>query len=348
MFDVAVVGLGAMGSAAAWHLARRGLRVLGLERFGPAHDRGSSHGRTRVIRQAYFEHPDYVPLLLRTYELWRELERESGSELYRKTGAFHIGAATSPVVAGSLESARRHSLPHRVLTAADLARRFPFMRFRPEDVALEEFEAGALFAEDGLLAFQEGARRRGAELRFDAPVRSLDEIPAAKLVLTAGPWMRDFLPALPLRVERQVLFWFDPPPEPTPLFVWDRGPRVLYSIPDMRQDGVKVAFHHGGETTTADSIRRDVSDDEVGEMRRALAETMPALDRPPRRASVCMYTNTPDEHFAIGAVPGRAGACFASACSGHGFKFAPVVGEILADLVAGGRAPSLFSADRFA
>ncbi len=337
-FDVAVIGLGAMGSAAACHLARRGLRVLGIDLHAPPHDRGSSHGRTRVIRQAYFEHPDYVPLLLRAGDLWRDLERESGRELLRRTGALMIGPGESPVVRGSLESARAHALPHRLLSNAELRREHPALRPREGDVALWEGEAGALYPEDCVQAHLDLARRHGAELRFGEKAGLNDRL-APRVVVTAGPWMPALLPAWPLQVERQVMFWFDPPPgaAPVPLLLWDYEGRHFYTVPDVRGDGVKVAFHHGGEVTDPDRVRREVGDAEVAEMRRLLGRTIPALDLPPRRAATCLYTNTPDGHFAIGLLPGRPGVAVASACSGHGFKFSSVVGEILADLVIEGR-----------
>ncbi len=338
-YDAVVIGLGAMGSAAAWRLARRGARVLGLERFEPAHERGSSHGLTRVIRQAYFEHPSYVPLVLRAYELWGELEGETKRELFRRrTGALMIGREESPVVRGALESARLHGLPHRLLGAPALRERYPFMRFRDDDRAVEEPEAGVLFAEDGVLAMQDAARALGAELRFGVRA-SIGEVEATRTVVTAGPWMPELVPALPLQVERQVLFWFDAGEvqAPVPLFIWDYDGRVFYTIPDVAGHGVKVAFHHGGELTSPDRVRREVGPEEVEDMRRRLAQTVPPMDRPPRRTSVCLYTNMPDGHFALGSLPGRSDVIVASPCSGHGFKFAPVIGEILADLALDGR-----------
>jgi len=347
--DVTVIGLGVMGSAAAYHLAKRGLRVLGLEQFPPAHDRGSSHGRTRVIRQAYFEHPDYVPLVLRAYELWRTLEAETKRTLLVKTGGLMIGPAEGPVLRGSLESARRHSLPHRLLSRTELTRTWPFMRFGPQDEALWEDEAGVLFAEESVQAFQDRARELGAELRFGVKA----ELPSSgKTVITAGAWLPEFAPQLPLQIERQVMLWFDMPQghERTPLFIWDRGTPAFYSIPDVRGDGVKVAFHHGGESTTPERIRRVVGDDDVRAMKERLKETIPLLAERYRRAVTCMYTNTTDENFAIGFAPGRPEVLIASPCSGHGFKFAPVIGEIVADLVIDGKtrhgiAP--FGLDRF-
>jgi len=346
--DVTVLGLGVMGSAAAYHLAKRGLRVLGLEQFGPAHDRGSSHGRTRVIRQAYFEHPDYVPLLFRTYELFRSLEAETGRTLLVKTGGLMIGPEDGPVVAGSLESARRYGIPHRLLSRAELSREWPFMRFRPQDVALWEDEAGVVFAEETALAFQDRARALGAELRFGDKGR----IPDTKCVVTAGSWLPELLPGFPVQSERQVMLWFDLPmghPR-TPLFIWDYGVPAFYSIPDVRGDGVKVAFHHAGEITTPDRIRRDVGEADLAPMRARLREAIPALADAFRGSTTCLYTNTPDHHFAIGIPKDRPNLVVASPCSGHGFKFAPVIGEIIADLVVDGKTRhpiSPFGLDRF-
>jgi sarcosine oxidase len=328
--DVTVLGLGVMGSAAAYHLAKRGLRVLGLEQFQPAHNQGSSHGRTRVIRQAYFEHPDYVPLVLRAYELWRELQAETKRTLMVKTGGLMIGPADGPVLRGSLESARRHSLPHRLLTRTQLAQEYPFMRFRPQDEALWEDEAGVVFAEESVLAFQDRARELGAELRFGVK----GAIPDGKCVVAAGSWLSELVPQFPVKVERQVMHWFDSP-QRTPLFIWDYGTPAFYSIPDVRGDGVKIALHHAGEITSPDRIRRDVSPDEIEGVRARLRETLPSLAERYRTSVTCMYTNTPDEHFAIGVL--RPNLVVASACSGHGFKFAPVIGEIIADLVIDGK-----------
>jgi sarcosine oxidase len=334
--DVTVIGLGVMGSAAAYQLAKRGLRVLGLEQFSPAHDRASSHGRTRVIRQAYFEHPDYVPLVFRAYELWRELESETKQTLLVKTGGLMIGPSDGPVFRGSLESVRRHSIPHRLLSRDDLSRSYPFMKFQARDEALWEEEAGVLFAEDCVLAFQARAKELGAELRFGVKAALP---PSGRTVLTAGSWLSELAPDVPTTVERQIMHWFDLPSGHArpPLFLWDCGSPLLYSIPDVRGDGIKVAFHHGGERTTPERIRREVTDDDLRAMKERLRETIPALAEGHRRSITCMYTNTPDEHFAIGFAAGRPATLIASPCSGHGFKFASVIGEIVADLVVDGR-----------
>lgn len=340
---IEIVGLGVMGSAAAWSLARRGAKVVAYERFTPAHDKGSSHGLTRVIRKAYFEHPAYVPLVLRAYELWAELERETGTTLYRKTGALMIGLPDSPIVRGSLASAREHGLPHRMLSTSDLRARHPFMTFRDGEVALEEFDAGVLLAEDAVKAFQAAAVRRGAELRFET-AGAID--PSRKTIVTAGAWLSDLVPGLPLKIERQAIFWFDTP-DPVPLFVWDRDGQPFFTIPDVHGHGLKCGFHHGGEIVAAETVHREIRREDVDTLRARLRETVPSLDREPRRSSVCLYTNTPDENFIVGE---RNGVIVGSPCSGHGFKFAPVIGEILGDLATSGvtRHPiDLFRPDRF-
>lgn len=334
-YDIAVVGLGAMGSAAAYHLAKRGLKVIGFDRFAPGHDQGSSHGRSRVIRQAYYEHPDYVPLVLRSYELWRAIEAESKQPLLVQTGGLMVGYEDGTVIRGCVESARKHRLKYLMVPNDELARRVPGLAFRPNDVGFYEQEAGVLHVEDCVIAMQDLAKKHGADLTFATRMR-LEDAPAPKIVVTTGPWMRELVPDLPLRVERQVQFWFDPVDENLrfPLFLWDYEDRPWYGVPAMRGDGVKVAFHHGGETTVPDQLRREVPESEIAEMRARLEKAAPGLNGKLRGASVCMYTNTPDGHFAIGR---RGDRYIASACSGHGFKFAPVIGEILADLVTSGR-----------
>lgn len=361
-WDVAVIGLGAMGSAAACHLARRGKRVIGLERFWPGHDRGSSHGRTRITRVAYFEHPDYVPLLKRAHELWRDLELETGRDLLIETGGLMIGPRESAVVSGALESARRHGLRHRLLEGAELARAYPQFRFRPEDVALHEEDAGVLLPEECVRAHHELALRAGAELRFGAPASFVvdprettgpveieangQRILAEKVVVTAGAWMSSVLPkgsGPRLNVERNVVFWFEPLRDPgafapprLPIWIWDYPGHVSYGIPAVKGDAPKVAFHHMREPTDPDHLRRSVSMEEVETMRVRLAKAIPDLNGRLVAASACLYTNTEDEHFAIGPIAGGR-VIIASACSGHGFKMSSVVGEVLADLAADGR-----------
>lgn len=370
--DVIVVGLGGMGSAAAAHLSERGQQVLGLEQFQPAHPHGSSHGHSRVIRLAYFEHPSYVPLLRRAYELWSRLERDTGRSILTLTGGLMIGAPDSDVVAGSLRSAREHGLAHELLDAREIRRRFPPFAPPPGVVALYEDRAGVLRPEEAIRAHLDRARAHGAELTFDEAVVDWHARPsggvevrttrgryaAGRLVLAPGPWAPNLfrLPALPLVVERQILCWFDPAggaapyaADRFPIYIWDLGQGVqVYGFPAEAgaphegvpyEKGVKVAFFRtgAGARCTADSVDRAVRPEEVNDLRAALAGCLPSLASGRLVDTVtCMYTLTPDHHFVIGPHPDYPEVILASPCSGHGYKFASVVGEILADLAIDG------------
>jgi sarcosine oxidase len=370
-FDVAIAGLGAMGSACARALARRGLRVAGFDRFAPPHDRGSSHGKSRIIREAYFEHPAYVPLVQHAMRLWDALEEESVRTLRLRTGGLMIGPPEGTLVRGALASARAHDLPHELLDAAAMARRLPVLRPGPDMVGVWEPNAGVLFPEAGIDALLASARRRGATLLLDEPVVSWradgDAVElrtprgvhrAGHLVLASGAWLSALAPGLPLSVERVPLFWFEPAadprgfdPERFPIFILEHArDRFIYGFPRM-EGAVKLARHHEGEPADPDRLRRDVEAGEVDAMRDLFRPYLPAADGPLRETAVCMYTNTPDGHFVIGPDARHAAVTLVSACSGHGFKFAPAIGEIVADLVTEGRTRwdlGLFSPGRFA
>jgi len=363
-----------MGSAAAWQLALRGQRVIGFDRFRPPHDRGSSTGRSRIIREAYWEGPDYVPLVRRAYALWARLEAASGRTLLRPTGGLVIGPEQGPLVAGALASARAHGVPHERLSAAEIRRRFPVLQ--PDDslVGVLEPRAGVLLPEEAIVGMLGEAGRHGAELRYDEPVASWEATAdggvrvrtasgtfhARRLVLAAGAWMATDLPdrGLPLTVARQVLFWLRPAGDPSrfappdlPIWLWEtrEGP-VWYGFPDLG-NGPKVARHHGGAATTPDAVDRVVSKEEHAPLMAFLATAIPDLRGPVIETRVCLYTNTPDEHFLLDRHPDCAAVLIASPCSGHGFKFAPTIGEILADL-AMDQAPEFdltpFALSRFA
>lgn len=362
-FDVIVVGLGGMGSAAAAHASARGQRVLGLEQFQPAHAQGSSHGRSRVIRLAYFEDPAYVPLLRRSYELWRLLERQTGRELLRITGGLMIGAPHSEVVTGSLRSALEHQLDHEMLDAAEIRRRFPPFTPQPGTVALHEREAGVLYPEEAIRAHLDTGADNGAHLHFDERVEdwhvsasgtivvrtSRSRYEAGRLILAPGSWAPSLfnIEWLPLEVEPQQLHWFHPQggaaafsPDRFPIYIWDLGDGVqFYGFPADDEGRVKVAFFRS--TVTGEPA-----------MRQALAPCLPSLAAGQLVESMsCKYTLTPDLHFVIGHHPEHEGVVIASPCSGHGYKFASVVGEILADLAVDGttRHPiALFDPRRFA
>jgi len=354
MHEVAIVGLGAMGGAAACELARRGVDVIGFDRLTPPHAFGSSHGDTRIIREAYFEDPVYVPMVQRAFELWRELERASGTALLEQTGGLMIGRPGAALVEGARRSAQIHGLQYSMLSAGEIRARFPALDPEPGMVAVWEPRAGVLDSEACVRAQIEQARRWGASLRCDEPVvrwnadaggaevfTGLGRYRAKRLILSAGAWVASLLPQmhLPFWVERQVLHWFEPIGDAQwftssrcPVHLWQfDGERFFYGFPD-RGAGVKVAFHHGGEATTIDHLRREVAITEVEQARAAVRRFLPGAAGRILDSVVCPYTNTPDRHFWIDRHPGQPNVLVASPCSGHGFKFAPVIGEILADL----------------
>jgi glycine/D-amino acid oxidase-like deaminating enzyme len=451
--DVIVAGLGAAGSAAAYHLARRGARVVGVDRYTPPHAMGSSHGRSRIIREAYFEHPLYVPLVREAYMGWEELEALTGRRLYLRTGGLMLGPADGTVVPGARRSALEHGLSFEELAAEDVRRRFPAWHLPDDVVGIFEPRAGMLDPEAAIAAHLDLARRHGAELRFDEPLLSWraegDAVEvttsratyrAARLVLAVGAWTPRVLAplGLPLVVERNVVAWFDttagqavwptgsaersaslgnggstgrnggagrgapagrnassaadvaadpeaqsrpavgvaagaearsrpavgivaraearsesPPgraedlfaPERFPVFVHEVRPGLTwYGFPDTG-DGVKAGIHHSGEATDPETERREATERDVARIRELVGAYLPTLigahlpaaARPIREAAVCLYTNAPDDHFLLGPHPDHPAVIVVSACSGHGFKFAPVIGELAAELALEGR-----------
>jgi sarcosine oxidase len=353
-FDVIVVGLGAMGSAAAFHLAWRGRKVLGLDRFNPPHSFGSSHGQTRIIREAYFEHPAYVPIVQRAYELWEELAKETGEKLFVQTGGLMIGPSEGVVVSGAKRSAEEHGLPYQFLSAEEITQRFPALHPAKEMAGIWEPRAGVLFPEQCVAAHLSLARKYGATLRCQEKVLRWEtdghgvrvttergQYLAERMILSAGSWIKSLLPEVdwPFTVERQILFWFEATnkgrfqPEHCPIHLWEHAPgRFFYGFPDLG-NGVKVAGHHEGEITDPDLIRREVRSEEVEAMRQIIRPFLPDLTGPLREAVVCMYTNTPDSHFLVDQHPAFPPVLIASPCSGHGFKFSSAIGEILCELV---------------
>ncbi|MFJ7931631.1 N-methyl-L-tryptophan oxidase [Peribacillus sp. NPDC096448] len=377
-YDVIVIGLGAMGSTAAYQLAKRGQRVLGLEQFGPAHDQGSSHGGSRIIRQSYFEDPAYVPLLLRAYELWDEIKRESGEEIMTVTGGLMMGPPDSLTVSGSIKSSKQWDLAYEVLEATDIRGRFPVFNPSPNTIALYEEKAGFVRPERSVYTHLLHAEKHGADLRFFETVQSWEAHPsgegvrvvtnngtyeAGKVVISAGAWAPQILKDLGvnLQVERHIQMFFEPTRgiEPfrvgnQPIYIWEADDNVqLYGFPSVGigAEGAKVAFFRKGKPCTPETIDRNVHSDEVDMMREYLAQGIPQLNGRFLQGKTCMYTNTPDEHFVISAHPNHPQVAVAAGFSGHGFKFASVVGEILAELVIDGKTNhpiDLFSPQRFA
>jgi sarcosine oxidase len=354
---VIVIGLGIMGSATAWALARRGVRVVGLEQYAPFHALGSSHGKTRIIREAYFESPEYVPLVQRAYELWDELGERTGRRLLRVTGGVSIGRLDSPFIVGARESAQRHGLAHELLDAQEARKRFPVLALPDDFVALVEGRAGILFAEECWRAFCEDAVRHGAELRFGVRVHGFapdgegmtvetesGRLRADRVVVTAGPWSATLLAdlGLPLEVRRVLVVHVQPDdptrfrPEVLPIFIMDVPEGEYYGFPFLPDQGVKFGRHDDGEVCTPESVRRTVTDDEVRWMTGVLERYLPGAAREVLMTVTCLYTMTPDSHFVIDRHPEWPQVVFAAGFSGHGFKFASVMGEALADLALEG------------
>ncbi len=355
-YDAVVCGLGVMGCAALYHLARRGRRVLGIDRLAPGHDRGSSHGETRVIRLAYFEHPSYVPLVRRSYELWRELAAEAAQPLLHITGVAEIGPPDGELVAGTLAAARLHDIPHEMLAAAELMRRYPAFHLPPHYVGVVQRDGGFLEAESCVRSLLALARQHGATIRTGEAVRTIAPtaagaqittdnatIAAGTAIVAAGPWTSSLLPRarLPLRVTRQVMGWFASQ-EPDrfsskkfPVFLIESPHGVHYGFP-LHGAGVKVAkHHHCDQTVDPDRYDRHVSAEDEALIRAAVADHLPGANGALTHAKTCLYTVTPDGDFIVDRLPDAPSILVASACSGHGFKFAPAVGEILADLADG-------------
>lgn len=374
-FDAIVVGLGAHGSAAAAELARRGERVLGLERFGRGEAFGSSSGWSRMIRIAHFEHPWLVPLASASWDRWLALEQETATALLTRTGGLYGGPDRSAIVAGARQSAGGYGLSHEILDAEEIHSRWPIFEPAGDTVAVLEDRAGTIRIDRANAAHLLVAEHHGARLEFGRPL--VDWRPAAgggfevevadgavfgaeHLVLTAGPWIGAIVPdlRLPFTIEREVPMWFTPTVEPAsvgaermPVWVMMEEGTAFYGIPHDPELGLKVSIHHWGVDADPEEVDRVVRPVDVERVRAFLRRRMPAADGPLANATVCLYTNTPDETFVIDRHPVAPGVAFASACSGHGFKFAPVIGEILADLVTDGRtgwAIDAFRADRFA
>jgi sarcosine oxidase len=359
-YDVFVAGLGVMGGAVARALARAGLRVGGCDARQPPHDRGSSHGESRIVRAAYFEAASYAPLARRALALWRELEAETGLRLLRATGGLHVGPSDGPLLRGALASARAHGIPHEAIGGPELMRRHPALRVGAAEAALFEPEAGILDPELCVRAQLESARAAGAELRLGEALLGWrragaelcvatagGERAARALVLALGAWLPALRPELPLGVSRQPVFWFHPlepelhAPERLPHFLIEFEPRrIFYGFPDLG-NGLKCAIHHEGAPTTADGVDRGLWTAEHEQVRSLLERYLPGAAGTLRSYAVCLYTNTPDGHFLIDRDPAEPNVWLASACSGHGFKFAPALAELLVGALAERRVTAL-------
>jgi len=372
-YDVIVLGLGAMGSAALYHLAARGARVCGIERYGIGHDLGSSHGATRMFRKAYFEHPDYLPLLERSQVEWRKLEELSGSKLLVQSGLLLSGVPESPLIRGLGACYAAHDLPHRRMSAKDACAEYPQFTLPNDHVVYHDPEAGYLLPEACIEQHVAMARQQGAELliheealawRSDGSSVTVTtnqrEISAATLILTVGPWSAATLGELGVsfRVLRKVHLWYSATdmrrfrPGEMPCFYVDTDYGGFYGFPAFDEMGVKVAEHTGGDPVDdPDQLNRGLEAADETKIRRVLAEVFPSVEFHRTHFNVCMYSMTADHHFIVDKDPHHENVIIGAGFSGHGFKFAPVIGEILADLAVDGTTMhpvGLFRLDRFA
>lgn len=373
IYDLVVLGIGGMGSATLAHASGRGRHILGIEQFARGHDFGASSGRSRIIRKAYFENPAYVPLVVRAYELWRELEVKTDTKIMDLVGALTVGNDRSAVMQGVSSTARMYDLPHERLDADQIARRYPGTKPRSDESGIFERDAGIVFPEAAIDAHLRVAEANGAEMRFSTVATayepSTDGITvrfadggaaiASTLAICAGPWLGQVARELqlPLRVQRNVQIWFRPS---TPAFSIDRfptflvdrpeWPALLYGFPDYG-DGVKAALHGYGESTDATNLDRMIRLEDITAVKALLDDWIRGAAAEFAYGKACMYTLTPDEHFVIDRHPEDPRIVIAGGFSGHGFKFASVVGELVTELAFNNssRHPIGFlSIDRFA
>ena len=371
-FDAIVLGVGGMGSATLYELARRGVRALGLEQFDFIHDRGSSHGQTRVIRTAYYEHPSYVPLVRRAFERWRELEQIRGATLLTDCACLNFGRGDSGVVRGVRQSAAEHGLPVEDLSATEIRRHFPQFHLPDDFAGILEHQAGFLFVEDCVRAHIEAARSLGVVVQSRETARewcaspsgvevktARDVYSADRLIITAGPWAGQLLASWgrPLALMRQTMLWFGTRDderfhrERFPIYLAEVPEGYFYGLPVIGAAGHKVARHYGApELQSPEEVHRDVTAEDERPVREFLNRYLPGVNGALNRGQVCTYTLTPDRHFILDRHPDHENVVIAAGFSGHGFKFAPVVGEIMADLALEGKTRwpvEMFRATRF-
>jgi sarcosine oxidase len=371
-FDCIVIGVGGMGSSAVHNLAKRGQKVLGLEKFDIPHSEGSSHGVNRIIRLAYYEHSSYVPLLRRAYEMWSEIETIAGEQLLYKIGSIDTAPSGHEVFEGSLESCLEHDIPHEVLNHKQINDRFPGYEMPPGQMGLYQADGGFVLSERAIVAYVNAAVAEDAEVHARESVIKWEsegggvrvftdraEYTADRLVITAGAWAAGMVPSLEeLAVpERQVLAWLQPKepslfaPENFPVFnaYFEEG--RYYGFPVFGIPGFKIGrYHHLEELADPDHMERGVTQEDEDILRSAVSRYFPKANGTLMTLKTCLFTNTPDDHFIIDKVPGMPQVTVAAGFSGHGFKFASVVGEIVGDLAINGETThniDLLKIDRF-
>ena len=357
--DIVVVGMGAMGASTAYQLSKQNLRVICLEQFGLGHKLGSSHGESRIIRQACYEHSSYAPLSIRSYEILDEIEELTGRPHSIRCGGLMIGAPDCIPVAGSLKTARCHDLAYEMLGPAEMRQRFPSFDVPAEQVAFLEKRAGLVFPELLVSSWTAIAKQRGVDVREHQRVTAIEPgnggvrvhgegfvIDADQAIVTAGPWLDSLVPELRqfLSVERIVQHWFEPLasaaflPQTFPVFYWDVGPHQLYGFPtvDPARRFVKVGLDSDRRRCSPDDVDHAVSAEELLKLDAALGTSIPALQSRYVRSQPCLWTVSGDRNLVVGRHPDYQQIIIAGGCSGRGFKFSPVVGEILTDMALRG------------
>ncbi len=363
-FDVIVLGVGGMGSATCFHLAKRGVKVLGLEQFSIGHQYGSSHGETRAIRRAYFEHPNYIPLLNRAYELWDELAELSGKHIFVRNGLVIYGnPLTSSVYQGVQKSAAAFSIPVQEFSSEGASQRFPMYRPGPEMNAIFEPDAGFLYVDQIVALHAQLARQKGAVIRENVTLESYElsgafpsgsvtvrtnqgVFSADRLVVTAGPWSLQVLKELnfPLQLKRLFQCWFRADSIHgldlgVPCFAFHTSSEFYYGFPMLDGQTIKVAAHFATDPIFEPGQKSDstISEQRLVSLRQFISQYLPKVSSTLVKSSPCIYTMTPDENFIIDTHPTHSHMCFAAGFSGHGFKFSSVVGEVLSDLAMHGK-----------
>jgi sarcosine oxidase len=363
---VAVIGCGAMGAASAWRLRKRGADVVAFDRYSPPHNRGSTHGESRITRTAYMEGAFYVPLLRESFPLWRELESDSGAQLLTITGLLTIGRPDSHSVKAVLTTAREQKLETQVLDAAEVRRRHPGHMLSDDEVAVFDPQAGYLLPEKAVEAMT-----GGLDLHRDEPVNAIDmrsdgvDVTTERgterfdaAVIATGPWIRELVPTLPVTGERQPMVWLSLQsgvdwfgPDRFPVWLREGTPQGdAYGFPSLDGSSIKIGLHHGGDPADPDTLKRSVTDADLDPIRLFVTRYLRGVTRHVAHSVVCIYTNCPDDDFIVDVHPESSRVVVLSPCSGHGFKFAPVIGDIAADLVLDGQTKrdiSRFSLSRF-
>ncbi len=366
-FDVIVVGLGAMGSSACYYLSQSKINLLGIDQFNSPHSFGSSHGETRIIREAYFEHPLYVPLVQRAYELWSDLQQNNtniksdklennensllSERLFLKTSGLMLGKKDSGVVSGAKKSAETHNLNYQLFNSEQIKNNYPAFNLPNDNIGILENRAGILFPEKCIKNYLESAKNNGVKINCNEKMISWKSNKSNikvitdknvyytdKLILSTGAWIKEIIPNLKLKMTRQVLFWFDTKgseefkPEKFPIYICEKNPeKIFYGFPDLGT-GMKIAFHNHGQEINPNNLDKNIYTNEIKEIFDIVAEYFPKLKPNIIKSEVCMYTNTEDENFIIDYYPDNKRVIVASPCSGHGFKFSSVIGEILSQM----------------